>query len=221
MDIMEALRERHSVRQYDNKPIAPDIVEQLKAQIDQCNREGNLNIQLVTNEPKAFQGFLPKYGNFRDVTDYFALVGPKGDQLHETAGYYGERLVLFAQQLGLNTCWVAASYRKIKGAYSVRPGEALACVISVGYGKTQGVPHKSKTIDDVVAPGTDMTDWFKRGVEAALLAPTAINQQKFTFSHEGRKVYVKAGFGPYAKIDLGIVKYNFEVGAGKDNFEWA
>jgi hypothetical protein len=25
----------------------------------------------------------------------------------------------------------------------------------------------------------------------------------------------------YSKMDLGIVKYHFELGAGKENFEWA
>ena len=58
-------------------------------------------------------------------------------------------------------------------------------------------------------------------VACALLAPTAINQQKFKFSlHDGNKVSVKAGLGFYSKVDLGIVKYHFEIGAGVKNFEW-
>ena len=61
----------------------------------------------------------------------------------------------------------------------------------------------------------------KKGVEAALLAPTAVNQQKFYLTLDGNKVKAKAGLGPCAKMDLGIVKYHFELGAGKENFEWA
>lgn len=60
----------------------------------------------------------------------------------------------------------------------------------------------------------------KNGIEAALLAPTAMNQQKFMFSLNRGKVSVKAGRGFYTKLDLGIVKYHFAIGAGKDNFEW-
>jgi hypothetical protein len=63
-------------------------------------------------------------------------------------------------------------------------------------------------------------DWFRRGMEAVLLAPTAVNQQKFTFSLEGNRVIAKAGLGFYTKIDLGIAKYHFEVGAGRDHFVW-
>ena len=66
-----------------------------------------------------------------------------------------------------------------------------------------------------------MPDWFKNGIDAALLAPTAMNQQKFVFSLNGDVVSAKAGVGFYSKIDLGIAKYHFEVGAGKENFRWA
>ena len=66
-----------------------------------------------------------------------------------------------------------------------------------------------------------LPDWFRAGAEAALLAPTAMNQQKFLFVLDGNKVSAKAGFGFYTKIDLGIAKCHFEIGAGTDNFKWA
>ena len=147
------------------------------------------------------------------------MIGSKGPTLDEKCGYYGERLVLLAQQLGLNTCWVAMTYSKIKTAFEVRSGEKLCIVIAIGYGQTQGVPHKSKAFGEV-AQG-DAPDWFQKGVEAALLAPTAMNQQKFMFTQKDNRVSVKAGMGFYAKIDLGIVKYHFEAGAGKDGWEWS
>lgn len=221
MDIMQAMRDRHSVRQYTNTPIPADVIARLQAEIDVCNKKGNLHIQLVTDEPKAFSSMMARYGHFEGVTNYFALVGPKGDALQEKAGYYGEHLVLLAQQLGLNTCWVAATFKKVKSAYVVGPGESLACVIALGYGKNQGVAHKSKPLSALVAPDTEMTDWFERGMEAVLLAPTALNQQKFVFSHDGRKVSFKAGSGAYVHLDLGIVRYHFEIGAGTQHFEWA
>lgn len=128
--------------------------------------------------------------------------------------------MLFAQQLGLNTCWVAMTYRKVPDAFEVADGEKLCLVISLGYGKTQGVPHKSKPASKVARGKTPIPDWFRRGVKAALLAPTAMNQQKFVFTLDGNKVSAKAGLGFYTKIDLGIAKYHFELGAGKENFNW-
>ena len=65
-------------------------------------------------------------------------------------------------------------------------------------------------------------DWYRQGVEAALLAPTAVNQQKFRFALRGGKVEAKTlPFAPCGKIDLGIVKYHFELGSGKDHEVWA
>jgi len=62
-------------------------------------------------------------------------------------------------------------------------------------------------------------------MEAALMAPTAMNQQKFKFTlQEGNKVKAEATFSltgkSYLYYDLGIVKCHFEIGAGKENFIW-
>ena len=135
--------------------------------------------------------------------------------MDEKCGYYGERLVLRAQQLGLNTCWVAMTYTKIKTAFSIGPGEKLCIVIALGYGETQGVAHRSKAFEKAARVEGAVPDWFKKGVEAALLAPTAMNQQKFQFVLDGDQVSAKAGIGFYTKIDLGIAAYHFEIGAGK------
>ena len=221
MDLMEAMKARHSVRQYMDKPLEKKAVEELQAEIDACNQESGLHIQLVRNEPKAFDGFMAHYGKFSGVTNYIAMIGKKGPDLEEKCGYYGERLVLKAQQMGLNTCWAAMTYSKIKTAFRIDDGEKLCIVISIGYGKNQGSAHKVKTADEVVKGDGAQPEWFRAGVEAALFAPTAMNQQKFTFALSGNRVSVKAGIGFYTKIDLGIVKYHFEIGAGKENFNWA
>lgn len=216
MTIKEAMKERHSVRQYMEKPLEAEVIRALEQEILACNQESGLHIQLVTNEPKAFDGFMAHYGKFSGVTNYIAMIGKKGADLEEKCGYYGERLVLLAQTLGLNTCWVAMTYSKIKTAFTVGKGEKLCIVIALGYGKNQGVAHKSKAAEAVMKAEQPVPDWFKEGVEAALLAPTAMNQQKFLFTLEGNRVSAKAGVGFYSKIDLGIVKYHFEIGAGKD-----
>lgn len=220
MNLQEAMLARHSVRQYTDKPIEPEKTLALQKEVDACNREGGLHIQLVLHEPKAFNGFMARYGRFSGVTDYLALVGGKGPALEEACGYYGERLVLLAQQLGLNTCWVALTYSKVKSAFVVGQGEKLCAVIALGYGRTQGTAHKSKSISDVTQAGGSLPGWFRAGTEAALLAPTAMNQQKFTLTLRGDQVSAKAGKGFYTKLDLGIVKYHFEAGAGTSGWHW-
>ena len=98
-------------------------------------------------------------------------MGKKGPSLGEDCGYWGEKLVLPAQQLGLNTCWVGMTFKRVKGAFEVAPDEKLCIVISLGYGTTQGVAHKVKVTSEVSNVTESSPAWFRRGVEAALLAP--------------------------------------------------
>lgn len=219
-DIITAMENRHAVRAYDGeKKIKKEILDTLSQKTEELNAESGLHIQLVTDEPKAFDGFMAHYGKFSGVTNYIALIGKKSDSLNEKCGYYGEQLVLLASQLGLDSCWVAMSYTKVKNAYRIEKGEKLCCVISLGYGKTHGTPHNSKSIEEVAVIKDNSPQWFIDGVKAALLAPTAMNQQKFGFMLDGDKVLAKAGKGILSDMDLGIVKYHFEVGSGKEIFK--
>jgi nitroreductase len=227
MTIQEAIEARHSVRAYKDQPLGEEIVKVLEDEIAIINREGSLHAQLILNEPKAFQGTMAKYGKFRNANNYLVMAGKKAEDLDERVGYYGEHLVLLAQTLGLNTCWVGLSYSKVPGTYVLEEGEKIACYIAIGYGETQGVGHKIKTVEQVSNASDITPSWFKKGVEAALLAPTAVNQQKFSFeyvsmSNNRHQVRAKKGFSMigYTQMDLGIAKYHFEVGAGKVNFEW-
>ena len=128
--------------------------------------------------------------------------------------------MLLAQQLGLNTCWVAMTYSRIKTAYKLDAGEKLCIVIAIGYGKTQGVPHKSKAPSEVADMG-DVPEWFKKGVEAAHFGAYRGKSAEVFFSIDNGRVSARAGRGFYSKIDLGIAKCHFELGAGKENFSWA
>ena len=223
MDLNEAVKNRHAVRSYKDVVIESEKTADLQALITECNNESGLNIQLVLNEPKAFDSFMAHYGKFSGVKNYIALVGKKGAETEEKIGYYGEKIVLRAQQLGLNTCWVAMTFKKITNAFTVNKDAKLFMVISLGYGEGQGNPHNSKPAEKVSSSKCESTpEWFSRGVESALFAPTAMNQQKFNFTLEsdGKTVSAKSGSGFYTKTDLGIAKLHFEIAAGKQNFNW-
>lgn len=148
MTILEAIQSRHSVRRYKNTPLSADVIETLQQKISEVNAESGLHIQLVTDEPKAFKSIL-SYGTFSGVTNYFVVAGKKADDLDERAGYYGEQLVLLAQQLGLNTCWAGLTYQKVAGTYARNEGEKIVCYIALGYGETQRAERKHKSIREI------------------------------------------------------------------------
>lgn len=216
MEIIELMKERHSVRQYTDKKIEKENREVLNALIAKINQKAGLHIQIIYDEPKCFNSMMAHYGKFDGVNNYIALVGEKSKS-DESLGYYGEQIVLKAQELGLNTCWVAMTHGKSKA--QIDKGEKLVCLISLGYGKTDGVAHKSKKLSEVCNYKKDMPEWFLSGMEAALLAPTAMNRQKFYFELlPDNSIKITCGKGLYTKLDLGIVKYHFEVVSGKVNW---
>ena len=215
MDIFQAMQERHSVRAYTGEKIEEEKRQKLDALIKECNEESGLSIQICYDDPDGFDSKMAHYGNFRNVNNYIILAGDPSDTLQETCGYYGEKIVLEAQMMGLNTCWVALTFNKKNVKKLVPNGKKMVMVIAIGYGETKGVPHKSRALESFMVTKGEMPDWFRKGVEAALLAPTAINQQKFKMGiRDGKPVIRIAGKGPYTKIDLGIVKYHFEAASG-------
>ena len=209
MQMLDLMKERHSVRQYSDKKIDGDVKTKIDTYVASINEESGLSMQIFYNEPNCFNSMLAHYGKFSNVKNYIAIVGKKEEQ--EKAGYYGEKLVLKCQELGLNTCWVALTHGKVN--VQTKPQQKLLILIALGYGTNTGVAHKSKPIKELCKEDA-YPEWFMKGMEAVSLAPTAMNQQKFLFEMKNGQVYAKALRGFYSKIDLGIVKYHFETITG-------
>ncbi len=219
MNIFQLMLERHSVRQYADRTIEPEKAAALQQEVDAINAESGLAFALITQNEEVFKANKPSYGAFSGCRNLFALYGPRGSE--QQVGYYGQRLVLFSQGLGLNTCWVALTYEKSAIPTRAPAGMKLQDVIALGYGVTPGVPHRSKPAQKLAQLTKESPVWFVNGVRAAMLAPTAINQQRFYIRQVGeRGVQIKGRPGPCYKTDLGIVKYHFEQGAGKEYFDW-
>ena len=222
-ELVEAVEARHSVRSYHaDRPLAPeamaricDAIASLSAEVD------GLTMQLVVNEPRAFGGRWARYGIFKGVENYIVISTRKGHDLDIKVGEQGEKIVLLAQHLGLNTCWEGLTYTKVPAAFSIPDDEKVRCVIAIGYGVDGAIHrHKIKTPEQVSNIGSDYPDWFREGVRLALLAPTAVNQQKFYFRllDDGNTVRSTARFSllGYTKIDLGIARVHFAIGSGRE-----
>ena len=216
MNLQEAIDARHSVRAYRDEPIPPEVRRELDGYVAHCNRESGLDFSVRYDDPAGFDSKLAHYGRFRNVNNYIVLAGARGPDFDFLCGYYGEKVVLYAQSLGLNTCWAALTFNKRNVKRLVKPGEELCMVIALGYGQTQGAPRRSKPPAAVVEGVDAPPRWFIDGVEAALKAPTAVNQQKFAFSmSDGEPTARVKGFGSYTRVDLGIACWHFEAVTGR------
>ncbi|MBR5049618.1 MAG: nitroreductase [Erysipelotrichaceae bacterium] len=218
----QAIMERHSVRAYREDVIEQSLRDQLDEEALQCSRESGLTFRIVYDDERGFDSALAHYGRFRNVRNYIMIAFRGNGDADEKSGYYGERLVILAQKLGLNTCWAALTFNRKEVRKHLEKDEKLIIVISLGYGADQGHQHRNKDITKLAQIRDDDPQWYRDGIEAALQAPTAVNQQKFRISRQDDAVsIVPDGRGQLVKLDLGIVKYNFEAGAGRENFHWA
>ncbi|MDO4405135.1 MAG: nitroreductase family protein [Atopobiaceae bacterium] len=221
MSMMDTIRARHSVREYDGRAPEGAALEALAAVVEQCARQSGLNIQLVLDNPEVFQ-VVAKFGIIHGAVSSIAFVTARGTTDDEVIGYWGQKIVLVAQEAGLNTCWVALCARRRSKAKQLA-GEKVRLVIAVGYGLTQGHPRKTKTMDKLcTVECADSPAWFKVAMEAAQLAPTAVNHQNYhvTLRPDGETVRIEAPKGALNYIDLGIVKRNFEEVANETGARW-
>lgn len=220
MNLNEAIITRHSVRDYIDRPLSEEIVTEFNKEIAEINEKYNLHIQLMRDHPEAFSNILARYGKFKNVRSYFAMVAKNTPENIENLGYWGQHLVLKAQTMGLNTCWVSTSYSKKKAGAVLNDDEVLICLIAVGYGKSPGKITSRKPLNKFYIAKEAVPPWFIKGVEAARLAPTVMNQQKFVIILEKGEIILKSKGGIYPQLHLGIVKYNFEVGSGIHDIKW-
>ena len=225
----EAVKARISCRAYQDRRIDNETLSLLSDLVDRLNDESGLHIQLLTTDgqsqpllklaPAMFDG--PAYS-------YAALVGDADALSGEKIGYYGEKLVLYATQLGLGTCWVAGTYDRSTACAVVGEGEQLWSVIPMGYSAAK-LPIKQRMIRASIRardrklpqfvesdlPFSELPEWFRTAVESVRLGPSAVNQQPVNFVWNKENVAAKL-WKPakgMALIDLGIAKYHFEVGA--------
>ena len=221
MTLEEAMRNRHTVRRYTDRKLPQEILEQLQRRIQKNNQEYGLTMNLVTENTEAFGPALRLF-LAKGVRNYAVLAGKDEPGLEERLGYCGADLMLFAQTLGLNSWWVGGTYRRKGLRTNAAPcAEKLLGLIALGYGAVQGTPHRSKAPEEIAQYDGSPPEWFSKGVEAVLLAPTALNKQAFTLRGEGRSVLMTCDNGVFSGVDLGIGKYHFELGAGRENFDWA
>ena len=234
MSAIDTIRARHSVREYLGKPIGGVQLAGLRHAIIEAEQKSGLDIQLVRDNPEVFQ-VVARFGLVRGATASIVFCAD-GKDTDEAIGYWGQRIVLTAQELGLNTCWCALCSRK-KSKVVLRGDKKVRLVVAVGYGKVPGKARKTKPLSELYtaesgsmarvtgkgAGARALPSWFATAMEAAQLAPTAMNAQNFhiTLRADGKTVAARTTKeGAWSAIDLGIVRRNFEEAANETGADW-
>lgn len=219
MPIPEEMRNRHTVRKYIERPLPESVVALLAERVRQHNDAHATNIRLVTEDSSCF-GPLTRLVLAKGVRNYLVMAGDDTPEANEQLGWCGADLMLYAQELGLNSWWVSGTFSRRGAARAAGVSGKVVGVIAVGYGATQGTPHRSKAASEVSSYEGEAPAWFVEGVKATLLAPTAMNKQAFHIKGRGDEVSLNYDKGACSDIDHGLVRYHFEIGAGRENFVW-
>jgi len=230
--LLEAIDIRRSRRKYLPGPIEPQTKEALLALAKEYSEKAGARIELVFDNPAAFDGLRKTYGMLSGVRNYAGLIAQKDDkEAIERLGYYGELLMLHAVSMGLGTCWVGGSFDRASCPFKLIGYEEIACTITLGHTNERnslrenliyGITHrKTKAIGQMMDIDAPAPDWFLAGMRAVQKAPSAVNRQPVMFSYRNGVVSAatpgKDDTG--SLLDLGIAKAHFELGAGRSVFQ--
>ena len=242
MEKLELLRSRRSVRTYSTEPVSQDIVNKLKAEVTFINtHENGLKFQLFFNDDNPFKGFFKSYGTFVNPRNYLAAIVDTGvPHILEKSGYFAEKFVIKAVELGLGTCFVAGTYDVNSINAQLRAGEKILFVVLFGNTIKKDrlsekmlvklVHRKKMTPEDFFEPKSDYEIALSQfpdlseGIEAVACAPSSLNKRPtrlFIRTIDDRKHLCARVDDSNQKnlIDLGIAKFNFNF-ATDSQCEW-
>lgn len=242
MNRLEALRNRYSVRSFTEEPLSVEIVNKLKAEITMTNtHQPGIKFQLITDDPNPFKGFSKGYGIFENPRNYMAaVVDIATPDILERAGYFAEKFVIMATELGLGTCFVGGTYNDKVVKAQLRAGEKILFLVLLGYPKEKSrfianfmvnmIHRKKMGAREFFEPESGYDRAVKtipnleEGLEGVACAPSAVNRRPtriFLKEENGEKIpcaRVDAN-NPKNLIDLGIAKFNFNYATGTE-CEW-
>jgi nitroreductase len=227
---------RRSRRQYDiSMPVSENILKGLRLVCEEFRPFHGVRAELITKSAEdVFKGVIGTYGKVKGAMAAIVFIGDITDEhIQEKTGYTGEGIILEATALGLATCWVGGFFKPeaVASVIKIEKNERILAVTPVGYPVEQetaeekimtgfGRTHLRKPLASMVTGlmEKDWQEWVKAALEAARLAPSAINRQPWGFHIEPEAITISvrtAGpdFNVSKRLDCGIAMLHIEVAA--------
>ena len=234
-----AIPYRRSRRNYDCTDLEPDLLSHMQEFCRDFRPFPQARAELVTQSPdEIFKGAIGHYGKIKGAPALIAFIGNMDDPyIQEKVGYLGEGIILEATAMGLATCWVGGFFRPTVAASIIGTGEneRVLAVTPIGHAVKDFSPqerimtgfgrsHRRKPLAELLT-GLEQAEWphwIKSAMDAAALAPSAINRQPWRFYVEPDSVTVsvyrskyrsKLEYGISKRLDCGIAMLHIEVAA--------
>nr|WP_312578940.1 nitroreductase family protein [Sedimentibacter sp.] len=239
----ELIKTRTSTRTFDSKSIDKKILQQFNDYISEINSEAKIkarfklisNDDIVDNEPKK----LGTYGVISGTNSYIIGILDKDEKNAVEFGFLFEKIILFATDLGLQTCWLGGTFNKndFEQKSSLLENEFIPIISPVGIKRDKpraleitmraiAGSNKRKSWSelffdkDISLPLTEICSGkYNIPLEMVRLGPSASNKQPWRIIKENElyhfflcrtKGYGVANFD-IQKNDLGIAMCHFEL----------
>ena len=204
MSISSMIPRRRSVRAYR----AERIDDAVLADLLRC-MEGL--VPLIPGAKVEGRIIPTDHGNFLQkwkTPHFIAIFSDGSDDSLLNVGFMYQQLDLYAQSIGLGTCWVGLG--SLTGEESVPEGMKLAVMMAIGL--PDDVPERTAA-DFKRKAMSELSDQPDDRLEALRLAPSATNSQPWYVTHEGETLHIwreelgiikQRTHGRMNKIDMGI-----------------
>ena len=208
--IVNVIRARYSCRTYEQRPIQDELRQRLSNFVASTTtgpfgNRARFELAAATAADRAALKGLGTYGFIKGATGFLIGAIQPSDWDMEDYGYLLERIILFATDLGLGTCWLGGSFTKSNFArkISALDGEIVPAVASVGH-----IAQNPRLLDSLIRRGAasdKRLPWqrlfFDRSFDSPLspeaagiyavplemvrLGPSASNKQPWRIVHSG------------------------------------
>lgn len=205
MNLSDMIPHRRSVRSYKAEAISPAVLDDLRAFM--------ANLVPLTTGAKVEGRIIPTaHGNFLQKwkTPHFIVIfSDNTDEGLINAGFMYQQLDLYAQSIGLGTCWVGLG--SLTAEEPVPEGMKVAVMMAIGI--PEDAPQREGAADFKRKSMDELSDLPDPRLEALRMAPSATNSQPWFVTHEGEVLHIwreelgvikQRTLGRMNKIDTGI-----------------
>lgn len=247
---VETMQKRQSVRTYDIQPINKEDWDKLQAYLanDQnlvgpFGHAGKIETVAVTNDVTDQGIKIGTYGFIKNPKGYLVGVGQNNKDAIVEFGYIFHKIVLYATEMGLGTCWMGGTFDRhsFEKEIEMALGDFIPCVTPIGYPKDRQrlfdkalryvVKADNKKPWEQLMYDGDFSKKLKKvdaerfvtPIEMVRIGPSASNKQpwRLVLSADREYVHFYIEHTPNYSIKLGYDMQLLDMGIAMCQFELA
>jgi len=181
MTLKNMIYKRKSCRSFTDEPVEEEILEKIKAfPMMPLYPDRKVHWEIV--ERSEVWCICPW-----TTQQLIAVYAEEKDGYLENVGFMFQQMDLYLQTLGLGACWLGMGRMNPKTKKKV---EGMKFVIMLAFGYPKGDILRHDRMEFKRKRMSQITDRWDPKLEAARLAPSALNLQPWYFTHEGGAIRV-------------------------------